>query len=136
VTDRPERYRDAFRFAFGDNPALADKLLALVLSGAKTATCEALSSFGPENPLPEPGRRDVVLDGAGRPAAAIETTEVAVRRFRDVPEDFALAEGEGDYAAWRDGHIGYFSRNGGFDPDMETVCERFRLVEVLPRDGG
>jgi uncharacterized protein YhfF len=136
VRDVPEPYRDAFRFAFGDNPALADELLALVLSGAKTATCAPVSSFGPENPMPEVGRRDVALDGAGRPAAVLETTEVVIRRFRDVPEDFALAEGEGDYAAWREGHVAYFARNGGFDPDMELVCERFRLVEVLPRDGG
>src|SRR5690606_23306588 len=26
----------------------------------------------------------------------------------------------------------YFSRNGGFSPDMEIVCETFRLVSVLP----
>ncbi len=132
----PEDLRDAHRFAFGDSPALADELLALVLSGAKTATCMALSAVGPDEPMPEVGRRDVVLDGAGRPAALLETTEVVIRRFRDVPEDFAVAEGEGSFEDWREGHIRYFARNGGFDLDMELVCERFRLVQRLDRPAG
>jgi uncharacterized protein YhfF len=34
-------------------------------------------------------------------------------------------------AGWRAGHKDYFERNGGFSPDMELVCERFRLVETL-----
>ena len=83
--------------------------------------------------MPEVGRRDVVLDGAGKPAAVIETTEVTVRRFDEVDEDFARDEGEGDLSLeyWREGHEAYFARNGGFEPDMELVCERFRLVERL-----
>ena len=43
----------------------------------------------------------------------------------------ALAEGEGDFDSWKQGHIAFFTRNGGFDPDMMLVCERFKLVEVL-----
>jgi hypothetical protein len=35
-------YAGAVTFSFGDNPALADELLALVLAGRKTATCGAL----------------------------------------------------------------------------------------------
>jgi uncharacterized protein YhfF len=63
----------------------------------------------------------------------IETVSLERRRFADVPEDFALAEGEGDFAAWRAGHVAYFERNGGWSEDLELVCERFKLVEVLPR---
>jgi len=130
----PSQYADAVRFSFGDDPALADELLALVLAGAKTATCGAVRDYGPgKEAMPEVGRRDVVLDGAGRPAAVIETVSLERRRFADVPEDFALAEGEGDFAAWRAGHVAYFERNGGWSEDLELVCERFRLVEVLPR---
>lgn len=125
-------YANAIRFSFGDSPELADALLALVLAGKKTATCGALRDYGGDGePMPEIGRRDVVLDGAGRPAAIIETTEVTRHRFDDVPEAFALAEGEGDYADWRAGHIAYFSRNGGWSPDLMLVCERFKLIEVL-----
>lgn len=131
MTDLPLQYASAVRFAFGDSPDLADVLLALVVAGRKTATCGALRDIEAGEPMPEVGRRDVVLDGAGRPAAVIETVAVDRRRFDEVPEEFALAEGEGDFAAWRAGHVAFFQRNGGWSPDLQLVCERFRLVEVL-----
>ncbi len=125
------RYPDAETFTFGDNRTLCDELLALVRSGKKTATCGAARDFeaGGE-PLPEVGRRDIALDWDGNPAFVIETLEVTRRRFSDVDQDFALAEGENESLnGWRAGHRRYFERNGGWDPDMELVCERFRLVE-------
>ena len=126
-------YADAVTFAFGDSPELADELLALVLSGRKTATCGALRDYGGDEPVPEVGRRDVVLDGVGRRAAVIETVEAIQRRFDEVDAAFARDEGEGDlsYDYWRQAHEAYFARNGGFSPDMILVCERFRVVEVL-----
>lgn len=127
------RYPGAETFTFGDSRALCDELLALVRSGAKTATCGALRDFeaGGE-PLPVVGRRDIALDWDGAPALVIETRAVAIRRFAEVDEAFALAEGEtDDLAGWQDAHARYFARNGGFDPDMLLVCERFRLVEDL-----
>lgn len=127
-------YASAVTFAFGDSAELADELLALVLGGTKTATCGALRDY-PEDGTERPsvGRRDVVLDGNGRRRAVIETLEVTVRRFDEVDEDFAHAEGEGPrtLASWRADHERYFMRNGGFAPDMLLLCERFRLVEVL-----
>ena len=134
MTELPEQYRDAVKFAFGDTPELADQLLALVLEGHKTATCAALTSFSDEGePLPVVGRRDVVLDGQGRPAAVLETKAVMVCRFDEVDAAFAEEEGEGPLDEWRKGHEAYFRRNVGFSPDMELLCERFRLVEVLKR---
>jgi uncharacterized protein YhfF len=129
-------YASAQTFSFGDSPEMAEELLALVLAGTKTATCGALRDFpegSPERPVV--GRRDVVLDGKGRPAAVIETIEVTIRRFDEMDEQFAHDEGEGlrTLAAWREGHRRYFERNGGFSPEMELICERFRLVEVLDR---
>ena len=129
----PEPYADAVTFSFGDTPELKDELLALVLAGEKTATCGALRDFEAGEPMPVVGRRDVVLDGAGLPACVIETTDVTIHRFDEVPRDFAEAEGEGGYDGCREGHIKYFGRNGGWAPDMLLVCERFRVVEVLPR---
>ncbi|AUH32269.1 ASCH domain-containing protein [Paracoccus tegillarcae] len=119
-------------FKFGDSRQLNEQLLSLVRSGAKTATCGALRDFdeGGEA-MPVVGRRDIALDWDENPALLIETVEVTTCRFRDVPEDFALAEGEGSFEDWQQGHIAFFTRNGGFDPDMMLVCERFRLVEVL-----
>jgi len=136
VTDLPAdlaaRYPGAETFRFGDNEALCRELTKLVIDGKKTATCGAASVFNAGGEaLPVPGRRDVALWWDGTPAVAIETLSVARRAFRDVPEDFALAEGEGTFEDWRRGHEAFFARNGGFDPGMELVCERFRVVEVL-----
>ncbi|UYN98881.1 MAG: ASCH domain-containing protein [Devosia sp.] len=125
--------KDQIRFSFGDSPELADRLLALVLAGDKTATCGALRDYeaGGE-PMPRVGRRDVVLNGAGEEACVIETLSVETKRFDQIEPGFTDREGEGPYAEWRAGHEAYFARNGGFSLDMDVVCETFRLVTVLP----
>ncbi len=127
------RHPGAVAFTFGDGEALCEELLGLVAAGRKTATCGALRDYAEGgDPMPVVGRRDVALHWDGTPALVIETVEVTVRRFCDVDEGFALAEGEDDsLEGWREGHRRFFERNGGWDPEMELVCERFRLVEVL-----
>lgn len=117
-------------FTFGDNEALCNELLALVRAGRKTATCGAKRDYGPDGEaMPVVGRRDIALEWDGAPAVMIETVEVFEARFCDVDEAFALAEGENDdLAGWQRDHQAYFERNGGFDPEMMLVCERFRLV--------
>ena len=125
----------SIRFSFGDSPAMADELLGLVLAGVKTATCGAARDFGPGKAEPPVvGRQDIVLDGEGRDRAVIETVDVTMKRFNEIDEAFARDEGEGmrTLGEWRDGHRGYFERNGGWSDDMLLICERFRLVEVLP----
>lgn len=129
-----KKYPNAETFKFGDTPNMTAELLELVIRGQKTATCGALRDFeeGGEA-MPEVGRRDIVLDPAGNPAAVIETIEVRICKFTEVDEGFARDEGEGarTLADWRRLHEVYFARNGGFDPDMKVMCERFALVEVL-----
>ncbi|MBS0488857.1 ASCH domain-containing protein [Phenylobacterium sp.] len=117
-------------FAFGDSPAMADELLALVLQGKKTATCWPASQGLKGSAA---GARYVVLDGAGAPCVVIESTELVQRRFDEVPDDFAAEEGEGDlsYAHWAAVHEDCFTREGAFAPDMMLWCERFRLVEII-----
>lgn len=127
------RYPGAETFKFGDSRELSDRLIALVRSGRKRATCGALRDFtGGGEAMPVPGRRDIALDWDGAPALVIETTEVTVRGFRDVDAAFALAEGEDEtLEGWQAGHRGYFERNGGWSPEIKLVCERFRLIEDL-----
>lgn len=136
MTPLPAQYANAVTFSFGDSPGMADELLGLVIAGKKIATCGARRDFGPgKEALPQVGRRDVILDGQGRPAAVVETIELNFRRFGEVDEQFAFDEGEGfrTLQHWRDGHRRYFERNGGWTEDMELVCERFRLIAVLER---
>lgn len=125
----PMAWRNLESFSFGDSPALADELAALVLAGAKTATCWSASGGAST----EVGKRMVMLDGAGRPLAVIETLELFQCRFNEVGAAFAQDEGEGDrsLAFWRNAHRRYFNRRGHFAEDMLLYCERFRVVERI-----
>ena len=119
-------------WSFGGTPEQADELLALVLDGHKTATASALRDYDAEQgALPAAGALGVVLDGAGHPRALIETTEVTVVPFDQVPAEHAEAEGEGDLslADWRARHEAFFGADGAeFAPDMPVVLERFRVL--------
>ena len=125
------KYPGCTTFTFGDNRELCDELISLIWSRRKTATCEALREFetGKET-MPSVGRIDIALNWDGTPALAIRTLSIVIEKFSEVDELFALAEGENDNLdGWRLDHRVYFERNGGFDPEMKLVCERFELVE-------
>jgi uncharacterized protein YhfF len=120
---------------------LRDRLVAAILSGAKTATAGLLLGYERANePLPEVGRLSAVVDSEGRRVAAIEVTEVRVVRLADVDLQHALDEGEGDgsVAQWRAGHEQFWHSpearaelgDAGFTVNDDTlvVAERFRLV--------
>ncbi|MEM1235619.1 MAG: ASCH domain-containing protein [Pseudomonadota bacterium] len=133
VGELKEKYPGAETFKFGDGPGLSAALIELVRAGKKTATCGALRDYEEEGEaLPEVGRRDIAMNWDDTPAIVIETVEVELRRYCDVPAEFALAEGENDdLEGWRRDHKVYFERNGGFAEDMMLVCERFRVVEIV-----
>jgi uncharacterized protein YhfF len=121
---------------WGDNPAMADELGALIVEGTKTATCSALCEWEAEgNPIPKTGYLTIALDGRGEPLCIVETIEISVRKYNEVDADFASAEGEGDLSLnyWREEHTNYFSRvlhkiDKEFSEDMPLVCERFRVI--------
>jgi uncharacterized protein YhfF len=127
-----EKYPNSTTFTFGDNKELCDQLLFLVRSGNKTATCEALRVFElGKVEMPKVGRIDIALNWDGTPSLAIKTIEITVKKFIEVGEEFALAEGENEsLEGWREDHRAYFERNIGFDPEMLLVCERFEVIEV------
>lgn len=127
------RYPDAIKGEYGDSETLCAKLVALICSGRKTATCSALRDFEAEGePLPKAGNIEIVLNWDGSPAAVVRMVEVFQCAFEDVTEGFALAEGEDDsLAGWQAGHRAFFERNGGWSPDLPLVCQRFELLEVL-----
>lgn len=130
ISVSPMDWRDLETFSFGDSPELANRLLELVLSGSKRATCWA-ESQGLLSA--EVGKSMVVLDGQGAPKAVLKTIELTKRRFDDVDAAFAYDEGEGDRSLqyWREAHTRYFTRLGRYAPDMMLWCERFELVERI-----
>jgi uncharacterized protein YhfF len=122
-------------FSFGKNPEMADNRLALVIAGVKTATSSPASSYDPDDKEgPGVGRRYIILDGAGRAGAIIETIRLNTIRFDQVDEDHAIAEGYKTLAEWRVVHDSDYLRAGALAPDVLVLCEYFSVVEVLPRD--
>ncbi|ANP74232.1 ASCH domain-containing protein [Cryobacterium arcticum] len=124
---------------------LRDRLVAAILDGSKTSTTSTLVEYGIEDePLPEVGARQVLIDSAGQPVAVIETTAVQVVRLADVDVRHARDEGEGhdSVAGWRAAHEAFWTspdmRGYLNDPtfsvtdDTPVVLERLRVVELLP----
>jgi uncharacterized protein YhfF len=133
LSEAKAKYPGSEVFRFGDSEELCDELTSLVISGIKVATCDALSVYesGKEK-FPRVGRVDIALTWDGNPAVAIRTIGMNVVKFKEVDEIFALAEGENsDLEGWQKDHREYFERNGGYDPEMKLVCERFEVVEVF-----
>jgi uncharacterized protein YhfF len=134
--ESPYRTRSYVAEGWGDSPALADELGALIVQGTKTATGSALWEWEAEgNPIPEVGLITIALDGRGEPLCIVETVEVTVRKYNEVDADFARQEGEGDLSLkyWREAHRNYFSRvlkkiGKDFSEEMPLVCERFRVI--------
>ena len=118
-------------WSFGNDPDMADRLGDLVLRGIKTATCHRYLG---ENIL-EYGGSSLILDGRDQPLRVVETFEITVRRYRDIDEAWARAEGEGDLSLeyWRQAHWDFFTREAereGYEVSKEMLlaCERFRVL--------
>ena len=135
-SDSPYHAKAYVAEGWGDGPAMADELGALIVQGIKTATCSALWEWEAEgNPIPEKGLITIALDGRGEPLCIVETVEVMIRKYNEVDAGFPREEGEGDLSLdyWREAHKNYFSRvlpkiGKEFSEEMPLVCERFELI--------
>ena len=123
---------------------LRDRLVAAVLSGAKTTTSglrEEYDRLG--EPLPAVGDGFVLVDSEGRPVAVVEVTDVRVLPLAEVDLAHALDEGEGygSVVQWRTAHERFWHgeemREALGDPGFTVtdgtpiVAERFRVVERI-----
>jgi uncharacterized protein YhfF len=108
-----------------------DRLNGYVLHGSKRATAGLAAEYDEEGEqLEHVGERLVLVDDVGGEVGRIEVTDVTVRRFDDVPWEFADAEGEGFTSLddWRDGHRRHWAREGvEITPDTQVVCISFDL---------
>ncbi|MDQ2091468.1 ASCH domain-containing protein [Marimonas arenosa] len=127
------RFPGAVAFRYGDGSVLNAQILALVRSGAKTVTCDALKGFQARGEaLPEVGRVDIACDWDWCPVCAVETVEVLILPFETMSEELVADQGEFSHLAdWRRGYRSYLDRGVGFTPGIEMVVERFRLVEAF-----
>lgn len=127
------KYPGSVSYKNGDSAELNAEILALVLSGVKTVSCDAVAGFeqrGEEKPAP--GRIDIALDWGGVPVAAVKTVAVDLIPFDEMSEDLVADQGEfRDLAHWRLGYETYLARAGVFDPQVVMLVERFEVVEVF-----
>ena len=132
IENTNKRYFECF--AFGDSPKMADELLALVLTGKKTATVSVV--LEDEQP-PSVGDLSLVLDGHGNPACVIKTVYLETVKFCDLTWDMVKLEGEDeDFEQWKSGNIRYWTRDAAkrgytFTDQTHITYERFEVVEVL-----
>ena len=109
---------------FGADPAQSLALIAAIRAGRKTATCSALRDWQGQA-LPKAGQVMQVLHHDDRPALRYRLQTVETRRFDQVTEAFARAEGAACLADWQAEHMAFFTATGGFDPAMMLLCETF-----------
>lgn len=125
-------------FAFGDTPAMADELVQLVLAGKKTGTSSGYELYllpGDTEALPQTGQIDIILDGRQQPVGVIQNIRVDVLPFKDVSDDQARKEGEGDLSLdyWRRVHIKfwepYYQQHSlPFNDQTPVVYEEFKVI--------
>jgi uncharacterized protein YhfF len=119
---------------FGTPGALRRRLVDLVVNGNKRATAGLLADYLDEGePVEHVGERLVVVDDAGRNVAIVCVTNVVVSRFADVPDEFALAEAEGDLNAadFRASHTDYWASMCSDITDDTLVVQIY--FDLLPK---
>ena len=120
-------------YRFGDTP---DELAQLVVDGVKTATCNALKLYELNNrPLPQCGDYNIILNKDFNPVCVIQITSVTIKKYDEIDEQFAIAEGDGSYENWDEIHVRFFTEQLGlfnepFHRQIELVCQSFKVVHV------
>lgn len=133
IVDTNKKY---ISWHFCDNEEDANNLAELVKQGIKRATTSLYYLYEIEgDTLPEDGDLSVITDWYGQAQCIIETKKVTIVPFKEVTEEFANIEGEGDKSLkyWQEVHINAFNRhlkafNKKFSEDMLVVCEEFETV--------
>jgi len=101
---------------FGNPGESRSNLISLILDGNKRATAGTLEwdYVAEGEPIEFVGEQLAVLDNENRQVATIQVTRVEVKRFEDVPDEFALAEAEGDLSGndFRASHLDFWSKLG------------------------
>ena len=112
---------------FGTPGESRTRLIDFIVNGNKRATAGLLDDYAKESePVESVGECLAMLDNDNQHVATLRVTRVEVSRFIDVPDEFALAEAEGDLNAadFRASHSAFWSRIG------ETVTDETQIVQV------
>lgn len=118
---------------FGTVGESRTKILDYLFNGNKRATAGLLEhDYDAEGEAIESvGEVLVVLDNDLEEAGRIRVSRVEVTNFGEVPDEFALAEAEGDLSGedFRESHYDFWTRCGyDISPDTKVVLVYFDLL--------
>ena len=121
---------------FCNNEKDANELAGLVKKGIKKATTSLHCLYEIENELiPEVGDYAVITNWKGVAQSITQITSTNTIPFKEVTEEFAAKEGEGDktLSFWRKVHRKVFTLelkeySKKFSEDILVVCEEFEVV--------
>ena len=100
---------------FGTPGKSRESLVNFIINGNKRATAGLASDYQKEGEEVEfVGECLAMVDNDARHVATLHVTRVDISRFADVPDEFALAEAEGDLNAadFRASHMEYWTKVG------------------------
>ena len=129
-TGRSEDDRCAGDLKFEAKGFVGDELIALVLSGQKTAFFTSWATYAiDQEPLPVSGELYLVLDRSDTPRCVIE-----VIPFNEITWEMAKQEGEDeDLGQWKEKKQEYLEDEGAvlgfeFTPDIKLVFQTFKVL--------
>lgn len=110
-----------------------DNLVNLVLSGKKVAT----TCLYKKQNIPTIGEESIIHFDNEKDACVVRTKQYCVLKFKDMTEDLARLEGEGDLSLeyWRRVHIEFFkSFYKEFNDETEIIFEIFEVTRNLVQE--
>ena len=120
-------------YRFGDTP---DELAQLVATGVKTTTSNAEKLWTlKQKRMPICGDYNIIMNKQYEPVALIQITKVEIKRYDEIDEAFAIAEGDGSYENWDRIHERYYKEqlaiyDEPFSKEIPLLCQTFQLVKV------
>jgi uncharacterized protein YhfF len=122
---------------FGSPGESRRQLIDFVIKGNKRATAGLLSDYDLEGePIEDVGELLAIVDDNLSHVATVRVTRVDICRFADVPDEFALAEAEGDLDAadFRASHLACWTATGDVVMDDTLIVQLyFDLLADLHR---
>jgi uncharacterized protein YhfF/predicted acetyltransferase len=112
---------------FGTPGKSRETLVNFIINGNKRATAGLAADYEKEGEEVEfVGECLAMVDNDGDHVATLQVTRVEITRFADVPDEFALAEAEGDLNAadFRASHMEYWTKVG------ETVTDDTMINQI------
>ena len=112
---------------FGTPGKSRETLVNFIINGNKRATAGLAADYEKEGEEVEfVGECLAMVDNDGQHVATLQVTRVDITRFADVPDEFALAEAEGDLNAadFRASHVDYWTKVG------ETVTDDTMINQI------